>query len=243
VIGEFQLIVIIPAFNEQDSLPVVLQALKDVPQKFAEIIVVDNGSTDETSLLAKAAGATVLSETERGYGAACLRGIGYLREKYPDTKSQERVVVIFMDGDHSDYPEDLGALIQPIIRNDAHFVVGSRLRRSDARRAVTVQARWGNLLAVSIIRLIYGFRFTDLGPFRAIRLDRLFALEMKDRNWGWTLEMQLKACKARISIEEVPVRYRLRYAGKSKISRSLWGSSKAAAKILWVLGKHAVSDR
>lgn len=232
--------VVIPALDEESSLPLVLADLSALPLPLAEVVVVDNGSRDGTALVAGRAGATVLREEQRGYGAACLRAIAHVADREPSRTSHE-VVVAFLDADYSDYPEDLEALLHPIREGRAQFVLGSRLLDRSARAAVPLPSRVGNRLAAFAIRTLYGVRFTDLGPFRAIALPALLDLEMRDRTWGWTLEMQLRACQRRLAIVEIPVRYRPRHGGRSKISGSLWGGVRAAARILWVFGRHLVA--
>jgi hypothetical protein len=179
--------------------------------------------------LARAAGATVLFEPERGYGAACQRALAYLRAATPPPD-----IVVFMDADRSDDAAELPALVAPILSGDFDFVIGSRTRGAHEAGALLPQARFGNWLATGWIRLWYGFRYTDLGPFRAIRRDSLDRLGMRDRDWGWTLEMQVRALHAGLRVTEVPVRYRRR-VGRSKISGTLLGSARAARKIVWTM--------
>jgi glycosyltransferase involved in cell wall biosynthesis len=218
--------VIIPALNEQDSIGMVI---RDIPKDLAnEIIVVDNGSTDNTVRVAQKAGARVVREDERGYGAACLKGIASAHE--PD-------IMVFLDGDYSDYPEEMGLVVAPIAQGTADLVIGSRISGGDGKSVLPPQAYWGNMLATLLIRILYGHSFTDLGPFRAIRCSALTQLNMQDRNFGWTIEMQIKAVKQGLSIKEVPVRYRARI-GKSKVSGTLSGSIKAGAKILYTVFFH-----
>jgi len=218
--------VIIPAFNEEPSIALVLNALpKD---RLHEIIVVDNGSTDDTAKIAAAHGARVVQEPRKGYGAACLKGISELGD--PD-------IVVFLDGDFSDYPEELVQLIQPIEAGQKDFVLGSRMILSASRRALLPQARFGNQLAVFLIRLFFGHRFTDLGPFRAIRTKSLQALGMRDTNFGWTVEMQIKAVQHGLRIEEIPVQYRDR-VGVSKITGTVSGTLKAGTKIIYTIFRY-----
>jgi glycosyltransferase involved in cell wall biosynthesis len=215
--------VIIPALNEAASIGLVI---RDISRDLvSEIIVVDNGSTDGTADAALQAGARVVHEPNRGYGAACLAGIDAADS--PD-------IIAFLDGDYSDYPEELGLLAAPIINGKADLVIGSRMAGADARRVLQPQAYWGNRLATFFLRLLYGFRFTDLGPFRAVRAESLKALNMCDKNFGWTIEMQIKAVRQGLRIQETPVRYRHRI-GSSKISGTVSGSIKAGWKILYII--------
>lgn len=227
------IIVIIPAFNEQDSIGRVIEALpKDLVQ---EVVVVNNASTDKTVENARNAGATVLTETRRGYGFACLCGIAYAKTKQPD-------VVVFLDGDFSDYPEEVTKLVQPIIKNEADFVLGSRMLGRKLgmaeKGALLPQAIFGNWLASFLMRLIWGARFTDLGPFRAIRFSDLLALNMQDQTYGWTIEMQIKALKEGLRYQEIPVSYRQRI-GVSKVTGTVSGTFKASYKILWTIARFA----
>jgi len=222
--------VLIPALNEEASLPYVLT---DVPKGVVEeVVVVDNGSSDRTADMARAQGATVLSEPRRGYGSACLAGIAYLRAKRPD-------VVVFLDADYSDYPDELPAVIQPILTDKCDFVLGSRTQGQAEPGALLFQARFGNALATSLIRWLYGFRYSDLGPFRAIRFPALLDLGMVDRTYGWNVEMQIKAVRRGLRIAEVPVRYRKRAGGESKVSGTLKGTLLAGYKILWTVFRYA----
>lgn len=222
--------VIIPAFNEEQSIAKVVKAIPQVD----EIIVVNNNSSDHTHKKAKQAGATVLDEPRKGYGYACLKGIEYLgkRDTTPD-------IVVFLDGDYSDYPEDLPELVQPIIEGQADFVIGARVKWLREKGSMTPQQIFGNWLATSLMRWLYGAHFTDLGPFRAIRYDQLMCLEMQDKTYGWTIEMQLKALKHGLSYMEIPVRYKNRI-GKSKVSGTIEGSVKAGFKILGWIFKYRV---
>jgi len=222
--------VLIPAWNEEDALPLVLEAL---PSDWVrQVIVCDNGSTDRTAVVAEQMGAVVVTELERGYGAACLAGMRHLqllpKEEQPD-------VLVFMDGDYSDYPEELPALVAPILEGSADMVIGSRLAGGLDKGVMTVPQQFGNWLAPTLIKWMFGYSFTDLGPFRAIRWDSLLALEMKDRNFGWTVEMQVKAARKGLRCTEMPVQYRKRAAGESKVSGTVKGTIKAGWKILYTI--------
>ena len=218
--------VIIPAYNEQDSIQHVI---KDIPDIVDEIIVVSNNSTDNTEANAKQAGATVLVEPQKGYGYACLKGIDYIanQETKPD-------IVVFLDGDYSDYPEELLKIVDPIIKNDIDFVVGARVEELREKGAMTLPQIFGNWLATSLMHLFFGSSFTDLGPFRAIKYDSLLDLKMEDKTYGWTVEMQLKALRQKLSYMEIPVNYRNRI-GVSKVSGTVKGAIFAGIKILtWI---------
>jgi len=220
--------VIIPAYNEEESLPHVLN---DLPRdRLHQIIVVDNCSTDQTSEVARANGATVVYEKRQGYGQACLSGMDALDN--PD-------IVVFLDGDYSDFPEEIDLLLAPILKGEADFIVGSRMILEESRKALLPQARYGNQLAVFLIRLFFGHRFTDLGPFRAIRYESLQAIGMRDKNFGWTVEMQIKAVQKGLRIREVPVRYRMRI-GVSKITGTVSGTLKAGTKIIYTIFRYLI---
>lgn len=224
-------LVIIPAFNEARAIGHVIG---DIPDDLVdEVVVVNNASTDETERNARAAGATVLTEPRQGYGYACLRGIAYAKTKAPD-------VVVFLDGDYSDHPDEMPRLVDPIRQGNADFVLGSRIRGETEPGAMLPQARIGNRLACALMRWIWGADYTDLGPFRAIRFRDLLALDMQDTTFGWTIEMQIKAVRAGLRIREVPVSYRKR-VGVSKITGTLSGTVKASAKILWTIGRFALA--
>lgn len=219
--------VIIPALNEEDALP---RVLAEIPAHYeADVIVVDNGSTDSTQQVAEAAGARVVYEPERGYGAACLRGLA-------DLKNPE--IVVFLDGDYSDYPEEMVNLVSPILNNEADLVIGSRILGKREKGALPPHSLFGNWLASTLLRVLYGQRVTDLGPFRAIRYEALQRIDMKDRGFGWTVEMQIKAAKHKMRVVEIPVRYRKRI-GVSKITGSLKASIKAGYIILSTLFRYA----
>ena len=218
--------VIIPAYNEENSIG---RVLNDLPkEKLKEIIVVNNASTDNTAEVARINGATVVEERCRGYGAACLRGISVVSDSD---------IVVFVDGDYSDYPEELDQLIKPITENRADFVLGSRMIYPESREALLPQARYGNKLATFLIYIFFGYRFTDLGPFRAIRFDSLEQINMVDTDFGWTVEMQIKAIKNNLRIEEIPVHYRKRI-GISKITGTISGTFKAGVKIMYTIFKY-----
>lgn len=222
--------VIIPAFNEQEAVGSVLN---DIPKGLVrEVIVVNNNSSDRTSQAAEEAGATVLDEKDQGYGFACLKGMEHIAEKQvaPD-------IVVFLDADHSDHPDQMPSLVAPIINDEKDLVIGSRALGQKERGAMTPQQVFGNWLATKLIKLFYGVKYTDLGPFRAIRYDKLVAMGMKDTTYGWTVEMQLKAAKMNMAIHEVPVDYRKRI-GFSKISGTLKGTVLAGYKIITTIFKY-----
>lgn len=221
--------VIIPAYNEEDSIEFVIKDIPDVLTR--EVIVCDNGSTDKTALKAKAAGATVIDAPKKGYGSACLQGIAHIEQKVekPD-------IVVFLDGDYSDHPEEMGKIIAPIIINDMDLVIGSRALGEMESGAMMPQQIFGNWLATNLIKLIYNYDFTDLGPFRAITYKALQGLNMNDPDFGWTVEMQVKAAKHKLACKEVPVTYRKRI-GISKVSGTIKGTFMAGYKILWTIFK------
>jgi len=218
--------VIIPAHNEAAALAKVISA---IPKSVTEIIVVDNASTDETSKVAKKAGATVLFEPKKGYGYACLKGLHYLEQEQEKTD-----IVVFLDGDYSDFPEELDKLIAPIIDDHMDFVLGCRSHELREQGAMLPQQIFGNWLATWLMKLFFKSKFTDLGPFRAIKYPVLKALKMQDKTYGWTVEMQLKILKKKYKYAEIPVKYRNRI-GVSKVSGTLKGSIFAGIKILsWI---------
>ncbi|MBO6939941.1 MAG: glycosyltransferase [Deltaproteobacteria bacterium] len=224
--------VVIPALDEEEALGAVIAAIPDTARR---VIVADNGSTDRTAEVAANAGAEVIREPERGYGAACLAALAHLAADPPD-------VVVFLDGDGSDDPSELDLLLDPL-RSGAALVIGSRTRGDSERGSLTAPQRVGNALACRWIHWVYGERFSDLGPFRAIRWEALEALQMRDRNWGWTVEMQLAAARRGIPCAEVAVRYRNRRGGRSKVSGTIRGSVSAGAKILWLLTRETLRPR
>jgi glycosyltransferase involved in cell wall biosynthesis len=217
--------VVIPACNEERSLPLVLAAIP--PGLVQEVVVVDNGSTDATGRRARECGATLIREPRRGYGSACLAGLDYLRQRPPD-------IVVFLDGDYSDHPEEMPRLLAPLREEGCDLVVGSRMLGEAEPGSLMPQALLGNRLAVFLLRILYGVRYTDLGPFRAARYARLMQLGMLDRTFGWTVEMQARAALAGWKTREVPVSYRKRI-GVSKITGTLGGTLRAGAKILSTL--------
>lgn len=235
--GRLPITVVIPALDEAESLPLVLRDLSPVQR----VIVVDNGSTDATAAVASAQGAMVVYERQRGYGAACLRGLRSVGDLVEAGEPPPRIVA-FLDADYSDSPELLPTLVAPILDGRADLVLGSRLQGRREAGAMPAQSIFGNRLACLIIRCLFGVRYTDLGPFRAIDYHALCKLGMCDRNYGWTIEMQIKAARAGLRIEEVPVPYRRRI-GKSKISGTFWGSVKAGTKILYSIAKYGLASR
>lgn len=222
--------VIIPAFNEENGVgQVIAEISRDLVH---EIIVVNNASTDNTERIAKEAGATVLREPVPGYGRACLKGMDYLNKSAPSPD-----IVVFLDADHSDYPEEIASLVNPILLNDVDLVIGSRALGSKEAGSMTPQQIFGNWLATRLLKLFYKVTFTDLGPFRAIKFSSLIELDMQDKTYGWTVEMQLKAAKKKMKCIEIPVRYRRRI-GFSKISGTVKGTIMAGYKIIGTIFKY-----
>ena len=222
--------VIIPAFNEENAIGnVIAEIPKDIVK---EIVVVNNNSNDQTSKVATQAGATVLDERRQGYGFACLKGIDYVRNQ-----SERPDIIVFLDADYSDYPQEMRELIKPIVEQNFDLVIGSRALGNRQQGSMTPQQIFGNWLATNLLRWFYGVKFTDLGPFRAIKFDKLLALQMKDTTYRWTVEMQLKAAQMRLKTTEVPVNYRRR-VGFSKISGTIKGTVLAGYKIITTIFKY-----
>jgi glycosyltransferase involved in cell wall biosynthesis len=221
---------LIPALDEEQAIGNTLADVRGTGLE--QVIVVDNGSTDRTADVAREHGAQVVVEPKRGYGQACLAGMGVLRP--------EITVVVFMDADGSDDPADLRRLVEPIARGEADLVLGSRTLGERERGALTPQQRFGNALATTLLRVLLGARCTDLGPFRAIRREALERIAMTETGFGWTIEMQIKAHRARLRVMEIPVRYRKRRGGKSKISGTLRGIFAAGMKILWTIVRYSL---
>jgi glycosyltransferase involved in cell wall biosynthesis len=220
--------VVIPVFNERESLP---QVVADIPREFAgTIVVIDNGSTDGTDSIARGLPVRLVRESRRGYGSACLAGLASLSADPPE-------IVVFLDGDYSDHPEEMPLLVDAI-RGGADLVIGSRMLGRREPGALLPQARFGNALACVLIRLLNGRRFTDLGPFRAVRWEALQRIGMEDTNFGWTCEMQVKALRAGMRVDEVPVSYRRRI-GASKITGTVSGTLRAGCKILWTIVRYS----
>ena len=225
--------VIIPAYNEEKSIGKVIQ---DIPgDSINHVIVVNNNSTDNTTEVAKNAGAIVLSEDRKGYGWACLKGIEY-------SKTLQTDIIVFMDGDYSDYPEEITKVLAPILEKDFDMVIGSRVLGKREKGALTPQQVFGNWLATRLIKLVYKAKFTDLGPFRAIKSDALEALNMTDKTYGWTIEMQIKAVKKKMLFCEVPVNYRKRI-GVSKVSGTIKGTLLAGIKIKFAIWKYRLKQK
>ena len=220
--------VVIPALDEEQAIGLVLA---EIPDLVSEVVVVDNGSRDRTAQVAEAAGARVVFEPRRGYGQACLAGIAAV----PDAD-----VVVFLDADHSDHPAQLAAVLAPILSGEADLVIGSRRLGRRARGSHPIHAVLGTRVCVGLMNLLIGTRATDLGPFRAITAEALRTLDMRDRSFGWTVEMQVKAARRALRVREVPVDYRPRI-GRSKVSGTVSGSVRAGARILGTIARHALS--
>ena len=223
--------VIIPAYNEQDS---IANVVNDIPKIVDEIIVISNNSTDNTPINAKNAGATVLHENKKGYGYACLKGLNYI-----ENQKIKPEIVVFLDGDYSDYPAQLTELIAPIITKNIDFVLGARVKEQRESGAMTPQQIFGNWLATALMKLFFGANYTDLGPFRAIKYEKLMALKMEDKTYGWTVEMQLKVLKQQFTYLEIPVKYRNRI-GVSKVSGTIKVAIFAGIKILTWIFKYSL---
>lgn len=222
--------VVIPTLNEEKA---IAHVLRDIPAWVDTCIVADNGSTDGTRDVARRVGAIVVIENERGYGAACQAGLNAVGDSD---------IIVFLDGDYSDHPEDMRLLVDPIASGDAALVIGSRIEASRSTGALTPHQRFGNWLACTLMRRLFGTHYSDLGPFRAIRSDALSALNMQDRAYGWTVEMQIRAARIGLTSLEVPVRYRPRI-GVSKISGTVGGSLRAGTTILRVIGRSALQTQ
>lgn len=223
--------VVIPAYDEEASLPLVLADIPRPPVR--RVVVADNNSTDATARVGREGGAVVVPAPRPGYGSACLAALDYLRRHDPPE------IVVFLDGDYSDHPEELPQVIEPIVSGRAEVSIGSRVLGQRERGALLPQARMGNFVACTLVRLLYGHRYTDLGPFRAARWDAFESLNMSDPDFGWTAEMQVKALRQGLRVEEVPVRYRKR-VGVSKITGTLRGTILAGYKILWTVFRYSV---
>jgi glycosyltransferase involved in cell wall biosynthesis len=218
---DIRVAVLIPALNEEKTLPLVLG---DIPRGIAsEVVVIDNGSSDRTPAIAEERGATVLYEQKKGYGHPCLKGIEYLKASPPH-------VVVFLDGNYSDHPDEMAGIIEPILKDDYDMVLGSRVMGCAEKGALRFPVRFGNLLATTLIRILYGFRYTDLGPFRAIKFNKLLQLDMQD-NLGWTVEMQVKAVKCGFRIKAVTVSYRAG-KGRSKFPGNITGIIRIGYRVL-----------
>ena len=222
--------VIIPAYNEEKS---IIKVIQDIPSIVDEIIIVDNNSSDQTAKNAQEAGAKVLTEIKKGYGNACLKGISYVKSQTHQTD-----IIVFLDGDFSDYPEELTKLIAPIINDNIDFVIGARVSEFREKGSMTRPQIFGNWLATTLMSLLFNSKFTDLGPFRAIKCHKLLALKMEDKTYGWTVEMQLKALKNNYSYIEIPVKYRNRI-GVSKVSGTIKGAIFAGVNILYWIFKYS----
>lgn len=226
-----EVVVIIPAFNEENS---VGKVVNEIPKDWVrEVVVVNNNSTDSTSENAEKAGATVLEEPRQGYGRACLKGMEYVAQL-----SNKPDVIVFLDADYSDFPEELPLVVQPIIDGTADMVIGSRALGDREGGSMTIPQIFGNWLATTLIRWLYKVEYTDLGPFRAIKYDKLLSLNMEDKTYGWTVEMQVKAAKKGLKSTEVAVNYKKRI-GHSKVSGTVKGALSAGYKIIITIFKYA----
>jgi len=226
--------VIIPAYNEAQSIGLVI---RDIPKDLVSTIVVgNNNSTDDTKMVAIDAGAIVVDEPQKGYGWACLKGMDYL-----SSLAVKPDIVVFLDGDYSDYPQELPKIVAPILEKNIDLVIGSRALGQKVKGSMTFPQVFGNWLSTRLMRIIYGVHYTDLGPFRAVKYDKLLALNMQDKTYGWTIEMQIKAAKKKMSYEEVPVNYKVRI-GESKVSGTISGAVMAGIKILGAVVKYKFRD-
>ncbi|WP_042279593.1 glycosyltransferase family 2 protein [Nonlabens tegetincola] len=223
--------VIIPAYNEQDSIGHVI---KDIPKIVTEVVVCSNNSSDDTVLVARNAGATVVEEPNPGYGNACLKAMDYIAQLNERTD-----IIVFLDGDYSDYPEQLIELVNPIINDDIDVVIGARVSHLREKGSMTLPQIFGNWLATTLMKWMFASKFTDLGPFRAIKYDKLLALNMQDKTYGWTVELQLKALKNKYTYCEIPMKYRNRI-GVSKVSGTVKGAIFAGVKILTWIFKYGI---
>ncbi|MAM18865.1 MAG: glycosyltransferase family 2 protein [Christiangramia sp.] len=218
--------VIIPAHNEADSIGHVIN---DIPGYVDEVIVVSNNSTDATEEVARKAGATVLSEAQKGYGYACLNGMAHIA-----AQNQKPDIIVFLDGDYSDFPQEMDLILKPILEENKDIVIGARVAEWREKGSMTFPQIFGNWLATSLMKVFFKSEFTDLGPFRAIKYQKLLQLQMEDKTYGWTVEMQLKALRQNLSYAEIPVHYRNRI-GVSKVSGTVKGAIFAGIKILgWI---------
>lgn len=225
-----KIVVIIPAYNEEDSIGKVVN---DIPKDWVtDVIVCSNNSTDQTKEVAEKAGAIVLEETRKGYGWACLKGM-----QYADKMAVRPDIIVFLDGDYSDYPEELPNVVKPIIENDVVLVIGSRAKGQKESGSMTFPQRFGNGLSTKLMQLFYGVKYSDLGPFRAMKFEELLQLNMSEMTFGWTIEMQIKAAKYKMKSCEVPVNYKVRI-GESKVSGTVKGAVMAGVKILWCIAKY-----
>lgn len=225
-----KIIIIIPAYNEEKSIGLVIS---EIPTEASEIIVVNNNSSDNTTEVAKKAGATVLFEERRGYGYACLKGLEYVAKK-----TEKPDIVVFIDGDYSDFPAELSKIVEPIYNGNFDFVIGARVPELREKKSMTPQQIFGNWLATFLMKIFYKAKYTDLGPFRAIKYEKLVVLKMEDKTYGWTVEMQLKVLKHKMTYIEIPVHYKNRI-GVSKVSGTLKGSVMAGIKIIGWIFKHS----
>ncbi len=223
-----KIIVVVPAFNEEESISKVIDA---IPKNIiSDVIVTNNNSTDNTANVAAKAGAIVLDEDRKGYGWACLKGIAKAKEL-------GATIIVFLDGDYSDHPEQLPELIAPILKNEADLVIGSRVLGKREKGSLTPQQVFGNWLATKLMHIFYGVKYTDLGPFRAITVEGLEKLKMQDKTYGWTIEMQIRAAQHKLRSTEVPVDYRNRI-GVSKVSGTVKGTIMAGYKIIFAILKY-----